>query len=171
MILAGVSSFQVCKLRCKILISGSALSGGRLPRSFQNGPFLVTGFHAFLFSFTVLRAASMRDFGTAPFRAAVLSVWGRASTSLSAWFESTVSHHMAHGLIPHKAARLTSRATRESFESPRVWVGFPTGCASNNSPGGEPELFLYGRLSAVWSACQLRYCWLVRVQGRCFILR
>nr|DAL75471.1 MAG TPA: hypothetical protein [Caudoviricetes sp.] len=60
MILGGVSSFQVCKLGCKILISGSALSGSRLPRSLQNGPFLVTGFHAFLFSFTVLRAASMR---------------------------------------------------------------------------------------------------------------
>nr|DAH52312.1 MAG TPA: hypothetical protein [Caudoviricetes sp.] len=141
MILAGVGPFQVCKLRCKILISGSALSGGRLPRNFQNGPFLVTNFHAFLFSFTVLRAASMRDFGTAPFRAAALSVWGRTRASLSAWFESTVSHHMAHGLIPHKAARLTSRATREGFESPRVWVGFPTGCASNNSPGREPGLF------------------------------
>nr|DAN09456.1 MAG TPA: hypothetical protein [Bacteriophage sp.] len=36
----GVSSFQVCKLRCKILISGSALSGSRLPRSLQNGPSL-----------------------------------------------------------------------------------------------------------------------------------
>nr|DAM51863.1 MAG TPA: hypothetical protein [Caudoviricetes sp.] len=36
MILAGVSSFQVCKIRCKILISGSALSGGRLPRSLRN---------------------------------------------------------------------------------------------------------------------------------------
>nr|DAK93642.1 MAG TPA: hypothetical protein [Caudoviricetes sp.] len=48
---------------------------------------------------------------------------------------------MAHGLIPHKAARLTSRATRESFESLRVWVDFPTGCASNNSFGGEPGLF------------------------------
>nr|DAY66841.1 MAG TPA: hypothetical protein [Caudoviricetes sp.] len=60
----GASSFQVCKLRCKILISGSALSGSRLPRSLQNGPFLVTGFHAFLFSFTVLRAASMRGLGS-----------------------------------------------------------------------------------------------------------
>lgn len=61
---------------------------------------------------------------------------------------------------PHKAARLTSRATREGFESPRVWVGFPTGCASNNSPGGEPELFLYGRLSAVWSAARVcRHGW------------
>lgn len=50
-------------------------------------------------------------------------------------------HHLTHGLIPHKAARLTSRATRESFESLRVWVDFPTGCASNNSPGGEPGLF------------------------------
>nr|DAI02638.1 MAG TPA: hypothetical protein [Caudoviricetes sp.] len=56
-------------------------------------------------------------------------------------FDSAVSHRMAHGLIPHKAARLTSRATRESFESPRVWVGFPTGCASNNSPGSPPGLF------------------------------
>nr|DAG05553.1 MAG TPA: hypothetical protein [Siphoviridae sp. ctNHj22] len=74
-------------------------------------------------------------------RAAALSVRGWARTSLSAWFDSTVSHQMAHGLIPHKAARLTSRATRESFESLRVWVDFPTGCASNNSPGGEPGLF------------------------------
>nr|DAH13959.1 MAG TPA: hypothetical protein [Caudoviricetes sp.]DAN09458.1 MAG TPA: hypothetical protein [Bacteriophage sp.] len=28
-------------------------------------------------------------------------------------FDSVTSHRMAHGLIPHKAARLTSRATRE----------------------------------------------------------
>lgn len=83
----------------------------------------------------------MRDFGTAPFRTAVLSEWGRVIAFLSAWFDSTVSHQMAHGLIPHKAARLTSRATKESFESLKVWVDFPTGCASNNSPGGEPELF------------------------------
>nr|DAE43642.1 MAG TPA: hypothetical protein [Caudoviricetes sp.] len=32
----GASSFQVCKLGCKILISGSALSGSRLPRSLRN---------------------------------------------------------------------------------------------------------------------------------------
>lgn len=56
-------------------------------------------------------------------------------------FDSVTSHRMTHGLIPHKAARLTSRATRESFESLRVWVDFPMGCASNNSPGGEPGLF------------------------------
>lgn len=83
----------------------------------------------------------MRDFGADPFRTAVLGDWGKVIASLSAWFDSTVSHQMAHGLIPHKAARLTSRATRESFESLKVWVDFPTGCASNNSPGGEPGLF------------------------------
>nr|DAI51904.1 MAG TPA: hypothetical protein [Caudoviricetes sp.] len=97
MILEGVSSFQVCKLGCKILISGSALSGSRLPRSSQNGPFLVTGFHAFLFSFAVLRAASMRDI----------------SVEHHVRCKSAVSLHMTHGLIPRKAARLTSRATRE----------------------------------------------------------
>lgn len=74
-------------------------------------------------------------------RAEDLSVRGRPRTPLSARFDSTVSHQMAHGLIPHKAERLTSRATKESFESLRVWVDFPTGCAPNNSPGGEPGLF------------------------------
>ena len=92
---------QVCRSRCKITISGSALSGGRLPRSLQNGSFLVTGFHAFLFSFTVLRAASMRDI----------------FVEHHVRCKSAVSLHLTHGLIPHKAARLTSRATRESFES------------------------------------------------------
>nr|DAG28250.1 MAG TPA: hypothetical protein [Caudoviricetes sp.] len=57
----------------------------------------------------------MRDFGTAPFRTAVLGEWGRVIASLSAWFDSTVSHQMAHGLIPHKAARLTSRATKKAL--------------------------------------------------------
>ena len=138
MILAGVSSFQVCKLRCKILISGSALSGGRLPRSLRNVSlldiflFLLSSLQVFCSLFT-FRAATMRDFGTAPFRAAALSVWGRARTFLSAWFESTVSHHKAHGLDNPQGRTCNLPCREKALESlPRC--SFPDRMCANQQP-------------------------------------
>lgn len=87
----------------------------------------------FLFSLHVSRAASMRDFGTAPFRAAALSVWGRARTFLSAWFESTVSHHMAHGLDNPQGRTCNLPCQEKALESlPRC--SFPDRMCANQQP-------------------------------------
>lgn len=86
-----------------------------------------------LLSLHVSRAASMRDFGTAPFRAAALSVWGRARTSLSAWFESTVSHHMAHGLDNPQGRTCNLPCQEKALESlPRC--SFPDRMCANQQP-------------------------------------
>lgn len=159
MILAGVSSFQVCKLGCKILISGLALSGSRLPRSPQNGSFLVTGFHAFLFSFTVLRAASMRGLGS----------------HITGWqFCGTVR---LRNLAPYDAWTHPPQSCTLNLpcHERKLWIPegvgrLPDGMCVKQQPWRRTGAVLYGRLSAVRSACPLRYCWLVRVQGRCFIL-
>lgn len=88
----------------------------------------VPGFALFTF-----RAASMRDFGTAPFRAAALSVWGRARTSLSAWFESTVSHQMAHGLDNPQGRTCNLPCQEKALESlPRC--SFPDRMCANQQP-------------------------------------
>ena len=86
-----------------------------------------------LLSLHVSRAASMRDFGTAPFMAAALSVWGRARTSLSAWFESTVSHHMAHGLDNPQGRTCNLPCQEKALESlPRC--SFPDRMCANQQP-------------------------------------
>lgn len=102
----------------------------------------------------VSRAASMRDFGTAPFRAAALSVWGRARTSLSAWFESTVSHQMAHGLDNPQGRTCNLPCQEKALESlPRC--SFPDRMCASQQPRRRTGAVFICRLSAVWSAARV----------------
>ena len=68
--------------------------------------------------------------------------------------KSAASHHMAHGLDNPQGRTCNLPCQEKALESLQG-VAFLTGCAPTNSPGGEPELFLYGRLSAVWSAARV----------------
>lgn len=126
MILAVVSSFQVCKLRCKILISGSALSGGRLPRSLRNvsllGIFLlfclqVSGF-----------ALSSRFAGCFYARFWHGSIQGGGSEWLGKG-----AHHMAHGLDDPQGRTCNLPCREKALESlPRC--SFPDRMCANQQP-------------------------------------
>lgn len=136
----------------------------RVP-SWHFPPFLLAG--TGLCSLFTFRAASMRDFGTAPFRAAALSVWGRARTSLSAWFESTVSHHMAHGLDNPQGRTCNLPCQEKALESlPRC--SFPDRMCANQQPRRRTGAVFICRLSAVWSAARVcRHGWFDSKGGFC----
>lgn len=139
MILARVSSFQVCRLRCKILISGSALSGSRLPRSLRNvsllGIFLlfclqVPGF-ALSSCFAGCFYARFRN-GSAQ-SCATLSASGRFEAFLSARFDSAISHRMAHGLDNPQGRTCNLPCREKALESlPRC--SFPDRMCANQQP-------------------------------------
>lgn len=101
---------------------------------------------------------------------ATLSASGRFEAFLSARFDSAISLHMAHGLDNPQGRTCNLPCQEKALESlPRC--SFPDRMCVKQQPWRRTGAVLYGRLSAVRSARQLRYCWLVRVQGRCFILR
>lgn len=139
MILEGVSSFQVCKLRCKILISGSALSGSRLPRSLRNMSLLsifllfclqVQGF-ALSSRFAGCFYARFRN-GSAQ-SCATLSASGRFEAFLSARFDPAISHRMAHGLDNPQGRTCNLPCQEKALESlPRC--SFPDRMCANQQP-------------------------------------
>lgn len=164
----------------------SATLATRPPKRFHPA-----GFHAFplLPRFAGCFYARFRN-GSAQ-SCATLSAVGRFEAFLSARFDSAISLHNAGQLYPqppdawgpsphrqHLLSGFFFSMSHAFFHNSRAGIlsaPFPARrmCANKKPRDRKPGAFSmpYGRLSAVWCACQLKYCWLVRVQGRHFILR